>query len=64
MLDEHILPHIKRCRAIDEEVVTAERAMMTREEGAVECLAAAREEHALATALRKTAVKFYLGFDE
>lgn len=64
VLNEHILPHIKRCHAADVELVAAERAVANGEEGAVNRLAAAKNEHELSTALRKTAVKYYLGIDE
>ena len=57
MLDKHILPHIKRCRGDEHEVVSGE-------EGVVYHPAAAREEQDLATVLRKMAVKLYLGIDE
>lgn len=64
VLDEHVLPHIKRCRAADEELVAAEKAVAAGEEGAADRLAAAKEEHDLAHVLRKMAAKYYLGVDE
>lgn len=64
VLDEHILPHIKRGRAADEELVAAERSVANKEEGALDRLAAAKNEHELANALRKTVIKYYLGINK
>lgn len=64
VLDEHVFPHIQRCREADEELVVAEKAVVAEEEGVADRLATAKEEHDLSQALRKTAAKFYLGVDE
>lgn len=60
VLDEHVLPHIKRCHATDEELVAAEKAVAGGEEGTAD----RQEEHDLTHALHKSAAKFYLGIDE
>lgn len=64
VLDEHIFPHIQRCRTADKEILAADRAVAADEEGALAHLEAAMNEHQLAVALRKSAVKFYLDIDE
>lgn len=64
VINEHILPHIKRCHATNEELISTDRMVAAGEEGVVYRPAAAREEHDLATVLRKMAVKLYLGIDE
>lgn len=63
-LHDHLFPHFQRGREANAELVATEKALAAEEEGAADCLAAAKEEHDLAHALRKTAAKFYLGVDE
>lgn len=64
VLDKHILLHIKRCRAAAAEHVAAQRTVANDEEGAQGRLEAAKKEHELAWALRKSAAKHYLNYDE
>lgn len=64
LLDEHNLPHIKRCHAADEELIAVERPVANNEEVAPVHLEAAKNEHELAVALCKSAVKHYIGYDE
>ena len=64
VINEHILPHIKRCHATTEELISMDRMVAAGEEGAADHLSSAKEEHDLANALYRTTAKFYLGVDE
>ena len=57
-------PHILRCREADAELLAAERVVANGEDGVAGLLEAAKKEHKLAWALRKSVVKHYLNYDE
>lgn len=64
MLDKHITPHVLRCRETEKAVRAAEQEVAAGVEGAQAHLELARDEHDLAVTLRKSVMKYYLGFDE
>lgn len=55
VLNKHIFPHIKRCRATDDGLVTTQCAVANGEEGAHGRLEASKE-HELTWTLRKSTV--------